>query len=293
MLKLVHANSASRLIIISAKWISGNLILGLTILLGLIIGLLYLFSLKRIVLNSEELTRMFAIFSLAIFYVLFFFQAALLASCACRSSQMAIMSMLILWTTLIFITPNFCVLAGKHISPVPPLDFLARELHEIDDKYDEKEKFAKSREEWDAIQDEMYQADWNMKKYVLDRMKRQRQTTVLLSIISPAPTFAFAAAYLAGTSVKDYEAFMNRARLESARYANWRKNFRPDWPLEKRKRYSLQRDETAYQATFDSNRVNLFSGFRLVFPYIAWLVILNSFLFISIVIYYDRKTKIL
>ena len=291
MLKLVQAQNVSRLKVIAGKWLAGSIVLGCTMLLGLLLGMIYLLLIKGIVFDNIHVVRLILIFTLAVIYVLFFFQFALLSSCILRSSQMTIMVMLFIWTLAIFIMPNFSLLIGKTISPLPPIDDLSMRTRKIAKEADIKKWQTKSSEERDRIRKQEYRDIWQIQKYHLDQMKQQRQTSMLISLISPAPTFAFATEYLAGTSVADYEVFMERARLESA---NWfKQQFPKDMTPEKLLSLRRQYLQTFSQATFDTNRTGLDDALRNAAPFIVWLIILNSVLYFSIVVYYDRRTKIL
>ena len=220
MLKLIHSFQVSRFKVVTAKWIAGVIILSITMLIGILLALLYLFAAKNIVLEQVHIIRLLLLFFVSFLYVLCFYQVSLFISCLVNSSQMSIVIMFFVWAITLFITPNISVLLGKQFSPIPPMDYISGEDREISKQFDElkSEAFKKNYNDIEDIQQNEKNAAWQVHQDYLNNLKKQCRMAVKFSIISPAPFFDFAAELLTGTSVADYENFMGRVRFINNEY---------------------------------------------------------------------------
>jgi len=293
VLKLTLAYNVARLNLITAKWLAGNLILIISVLFGVLVGFIYLQFVQNILFSGAEIIRLAGLFLLSLLYLLFFFQLALFFSCLSRSSQQAIISLIWIWMLLLFIGPDLSIVFGKQIAPIPVLDFLETEERKLEQKFDHLKYQTNDREERDKIREQEKQAEWQLRQHYLNQLKSQKRTVVQISSLSPASAFQFAAEYLAGTSVNDYEHFMERVRLENQNYSEiFKRTIMPKTFEEGRQRF-LQLGNLLKNASSDSNRLSLQKSCVNASPFVFWLVLLNSILFTGTVVYFDRKTIVL
>ena len=293
-LKVVHSNYISRLGVISSKWLAGAAVLSAALLAALLISLIYLTAVKGIVFNSGESLRLLLMFLLSLLYILCFYQAALFLSCVVRSSHASIVSMFLIWAVSLFIVPNVSVMLGKGLTPIPATDYLSTAVREIDHEYTEMKRAAKSREEMQDVYARENQDTWQLQLEFLNRLRQQRRTAVLLSMVSPAPVYDFASEIAAGTTVDDHFAFMDRVRAVNEFYTEKVNSLSGgDRSFENTKNYFM--DIVAYiaGASRSNNRLSFRGSIVRVFPFAAWLMLVNALLFTFTVLYYDRRTRLL
>jgi ABC-type transport system involved in multi-copper enzyme maturation permease subunit len=293
-LKIVHSNYISRRRVITSKWISGAAVLASGLLAALLISLLYLTAVKGIVFTAGESLRLLFLFLLSLLYILCFYQTALLISCAVRSSHVSIVSMFLIWAVSLFIVPNISVMLGKSITPIPATDYLSTAEREIGRKYDVMKQPGKSREETQNIYKREYQETWQIQLEFLNRLREQRRTAVLLSLISPAPVYDFASEIAAGTTIDDHFAFMDGVRAVNELFTEKFNSF-PDGKesFESRKNFTIDLVAYVSGASRADHRLSFRGSMVRALPYMAWLILVNGLLFTLAVLYYDRRTRLI
>ena len=280
-LKLIHSNQVSRFKVISAKWLAGVLILSVILLLGFIFSLLYLQLVPKIIFEKVELFRLFLLFSVSLIYLLIFFQTALLFSCIVRSSQLSLVCLFLIWAFSIFIIPNLATISGKYLSPVPPMDYV----------FDNR-----------SVDDEKVRA---VNQHFINQLQAQRQKIVSFSYLSPSAVFEFAAEFLASTSVADYDRFMNQVHFISEKWREIQLHSHSEEIVGESKIFkiikldfsdlkkdNIQKVTLLFNGSIDNNRLPLKIGLVRAIPLAGWFIILNCLLFLFIVWYYERHTKI-
>ena len=290
-LKLMHSFSVSRFKVVTGKWMSGAIILAVAMLAGILCALVYLQVVLGIVLEAAHIIRLLALFLISMLYVLVFFQLALFFSCWLRSSQMAIVGMFLVWTISLFITPTVSIMASKQISPLPPLDFLHKEELKVSRKYDElKIEASKKNESLSSIFEDQKHAQWQVRLDYLNKLREQRRTAGLLSGFSPAPLYDSAAEYISGTSVNDYDYYMNRVRQVNEEYSRTINTFRKSGKsFEELKTYFTELCGVATHASLSDIRLPLSESIVLAIPSIMWFIGINGLLYFLLIVYYDRK----
>ncbi len=281
-LKLIYANSISRLTIIFAKWCAGLVIIAVALIIALLISFLYLNFAKDISFQVSQGVRIIMLFALALFYVLVFYQLSFLASGKVSSSKTAMVSLVVFWAAVAFMLPNAGTMFGRYFSPMPPIDYMHTEEGTIKKKYDDaiiKLMNSGDREGILAVQEKSRDETWQMQKYYIDSLYKQYRTALAWSLASPAAVFDAGAEIVMGTSTADYTRFMDRVRLTNEAYTNLIRNWKPrERSFDYRKQFNTDLNELIVNASYDDNRLTFRESIEEAASYFILLIILNALL---------------
>ena len=296
-LKQVCSNSVSRMTIIMAKWAAGTTIIILTLLFAVGMAVLYLVLAQGIVPDDGQGIRILLLFCASLLYVMIFYQCSVLASSVVSSSKSSMLVMLIFWVVSIFIVPDIGSMLGKYLSPIPALDYTFQEENFISDKYKKLEnEQRKSGDRASALSLRQRKAHevWQMQKHYLDALHKQRRTVVAVSLISPAVVFDNVTELITGTSVADYERFMDRARMVNEKTANMRNEYfaQKERTFDFRKEFNIGLNELITQTSLADNRLVIDESIKSSWKYLALLMVMNVLVFLLILFSYHTKSTI-
>ncbi len=283
-LKLIMANSVARQTFVFAKWSAGLAVMAAALIFALIFALLYLYTFLHIGLDAEHGARIMALFGFSLLYMLIFYQLAFLASSIAKSSNMAMVALVIFWVMTTFILPNSVTMLGKYFTPTPPIDYIRMEEDAISKKYsaamtNSREDNTKILEVRENIQRDIGRAQ----QHYINSLRKQYSAAVAWSLLSPASIFDNAAEIVSGTSISDYDQFMERVRVTNESYASLIKNWKFENRLfEYRKQFNITVNELITDASLDNNRLGLGKSIEKASSYIILLIIINVLLFCTI-----------
>lgn len=296
-LKQICSNSISRMTIFIAKWAAGTVILIAALLFAVSMAVLYLVLAKGIVPDVGQGLRILLLFCTSLLYTMIFYQCSVLASSVVSDSKSSMLIMLIFWAVTIFIIPDIGTMFGKHLSPVPSLDYTWLEEDAISDKYTKIEKEQSESGDRTAarsLRQRKAHEVWQMQKYYLDTLHKQRRAAIAASLLSPAVVFDTAAELLAGTSVADYERFMDRARMVNEETAKMKNDYfsRKKRTFDYRKEFNVGLNELITHTSLADNRLALDESINSSWKYLALLTVMNVLVFLSILVSYYAKSTI-
>ncbi len=206
--------------------------------------------------------------------------------------------MFIAWCMFCYVIPILGVAVGKHLSNIPSWNEIEQLNSEIKIEHNEERKAyrelnipGESRlDRWKRYQNDLKKNIY----FFLDRFRRQGHLANLISMISPAHLFQVISEHITGTSVEDYQTFMDRARYELISY--W--DLVMTYSYFEKTRYEinrmhLERNASMLAASQSYNRLTIrksLSGMVvLLFP----IVVLNIILFFMIIMCYENKSIII
>ncbi|MFC1551425.1 ABC transporter permease [Candidatus Latescibacterota bacterium] len=291
-LKMIHAQNVSRRTLLNGKWLANSLLLGICIFLFILFSMLYVMLSKNIIFNTQDVIRLFLFFLFSFLFALLFFQASLLISCIFRSSQSVLITVFLIWLLSLFILPNIGLLISKRFVEIPPLDYVRTEQHKIYEQM-QKEASTGERPRGQNLMYEIQDAVWGAKQHYLNRLKEQRAVYDLLSLISPSQVYSFASEHIMGTSIRDYDMYMNRVRLENENYTKQVKIMSATPPPPNFRALQFGVFLSVAEASAQNNRNPLGRSIYNAMPYFVWFIIINGILYFFTLLYYDRKTNIL
>jgi ABC-type transport system involved in multi-copper enzyme maturation permease subunit len=294
-LKMIHSQNVSRRTLLNGKWLANSLLLGICVFLFLLFSLLYIMLSKNIILETQDVIRLFLFFIFSFLFALLFFQTSLLISCIFRSSPSVLITVFLIWLLSLFILPNIGLLISKGFVEIPPLDYTHNEEQKIFKAYSEKGREAAKAGDTDKVADLMYEREdtvWGVKQHYLNRLKNQRAMYELLSLISPSQVYSFASEHIMGTSISDYDMYMNRVRLENENYTKQVRIMRTT-PQPERRSLTFGVFLSITDASAQNNRNQLGKSIYNALLYFVWFIVINGILYFFTLLYYDRKTNIL
>ncbi len=224
-LRLLLANSVSRVVVLSGKFIGLLLTLMVPLALGLMVNLLIVNSSPEVRFALDDKLRLIVIVLLSIIYVALFIAMSLSISALCAKSEVALVILLLLWVMIVFIIPNTAPLLASRISPVPSEYKVAQQLRLLRDSLMERQREIMARggsimrgqvsrgakpaelESWQSrITREMLEVQQQYDREVIkikndaqSRLRRQVETFMKIASLSPASLYEFAATALAET----------------------------------------------------------------------------------------------
>ena len=294
-LKMIHANHVSRLTVIMGKWLAGALIIGVVLLGMMLISLLYILLVKNIAFDSRIVACLAMLYTVSIVYLMLYYQLTLFISVNARTSKQVVIGMFIVWCIASYLAPILGIEIGKISSTVPSWNEIEQMNSETQIKYNEeatKDPTITGEQKLDIWN--RRQVDYRNTIYsFLDRLRRQGHLANLLAMISPAHIYQVISERIAGTSVEDYEFFMDRARHELVSYWDMVYNNSYLSKTRNKSRMTIDRNVSMFDASQDNNRLSIrktaSSIVILMFP----LVVVNGMLFLMILIWYEHKPIII
>ncbi len=130
-LKLVVANSISRVQILLAKVVGGTISLLIPFVLALLIGVLYVAVHPAIHWDRSAWAELGLLTAAAITFITSFYLLGLMVSTLAKYSTIAILNCLFLWVLLILVIPNVCPYVSAEFCRIPSVREAERRLHEI------------------------------------------------------------------------------------------------------------------------------------------------------------------
>ena len=239
-LKAVLSNSVPRDKVILGKALGGFVVLMIVFLIGALLLLAILTILDSRFLEGAMFGRFAAMLAVSCLYIAGFFMLGLMVSAACHSGRTAIVSLLVVWVTLQLVIPKLAETVATVTRPVRSEESIRVEktvaIDEIDQrKMDEggelfQRVFQTDQLNSSLIRGETPEAEQFEDEYLrlterlnaekasrlraIDdeyerELRRQRQLSYTLSILSPAAAFGFLASDFAGTGDLAYENFQD------------------------------------------------------------------------------------
>lgn len=247
-LRAVLANSVPRDKVILGKAIGGFLVLLIVFLVGALLLFAILSAMDGRFLRADTLVRFLAIIGFSAVYIAGFFMIGLLVSSLCHTGRTAIVSLLVVWVTMLLVIPKLAEATATLALPVRSEESVRVEkaalIQELDErKMDESGKvyervFQSDRLNTSLIREETPEAkEFNdaYKKMTEDiaseavtrlreideayerERRRQRSLSYALAILSPAAAHGFLVSDLAGTGDFAFEHFQDDASEYYAR----------------------------------------------------------------------------
>ncbi len=247
-LKLVLSNSVSRTGIALAKYLGGLTSLLFPLILGFLVALLLLNIYSPVGLMGQEWFRAASILLCSALYLSAMLLVGLCISALTRNSSTALMLVMLIWLTFVLIVPNLSVFMASEAIELESTRSMGLKVASLENEADElisvhKEKMPDSspmgeltiygdeeevlvrlgrpeRYEWltdyysFANRTALRYADliWDVRRNYLYNLSRQASLAYGVSQMSPSFLLDTIAQNLAGSSLKDYEDFMDAAR---------------------------------------------------------------------------------
>jgi ABC-type transport system involved in multi-copper enzyme maturation permease subunit len=219
-LKLMLANPVPRHVILLGKWLGGYLCLALPFLLALGIGVLALSLMPSVSLSAEHWIRLGWLLLASLLYISVFFALGLLISTLTKRAITSFLVALFAWVILVLVLPNIGTLLAREIEPVESRQqFQVRKELMKRQMEDEREKTQHSAywvhtygqmhlEIWDDVQEATRRLDTEHQQ----QTQRLADYTRILTRLSPAAAYAYAAMDIAGTNISDEFAYYGQLR---------------------------------------------------------------------------------
>jgi ABC-type transport system involved in multi-copper enzyme maturation permease subunit len=241
-LRAVLANSVPRDKVILGKAIGGFLVLLIVFLIGALLLFAILSAMDGRFLRADTLVRFLAVIGFSAVYIAGFFMIGLMISSLCHTGRTAIVSLLVVWVTLLLVIPKLAEATATLALPVRSEESLRVEkttlIAELDQrKMDESGKiyeeiFQTDRLNSSLISQETPEAEQFREAYQkmnegiaseaatrlreidegFERERRsQRRLSYALAILSPTSAHGFLVSDLAGTGDIAFENFQDNA----------------------------------------------------------------------------------
>jgi ABC-type transport system involved in multi-copper enzyme maturation permease subunit len=241
-LRLSFANALPRQVYIAGKLIGAFLALTISITIAMAIGALLL-PLLGVSLSGEEWIRLFAVILTGLLYFGVFLTMSIFVSALTHRSANSFLILLVVWVLCIHIVPRVSVLLAARSVEVPSVDEIAYKksglsaqlFDEFDEgmrQYDfsgtatgEGDMLDGFNEYIDSLNDirDVKQKDFssrlNEDRY--NRQQVQEKLAFALARISPATSLSLATSYLAGSSLRLKNQFMDAANVYQGSFANF------------------------------------------------------------------------
>ena len=226
-LKLIHAQNVSRKSVIIGKWLAGSTIISTVILFMFLLSLLYISLLKQVEFDYQHLLRLSILYGVSLLYITIFYQITLMISTIAKSSKQVVISVIIVWSILCFVLPTLGIETGKYLFETPSWTESEQNRSKLIREFNIE--YSKARDEEresnytgiikrvDIFRKFQAQIDLIYNNY-LNRLRAQGNHTHLLTMISLPHLYQVFSQRIMGTSIADYETFMNRSRLEFISY---------------------------------------------------------------------------
>ena len=227
-LALIASNPLPRWMLIFGKWLGVYLSLILPCLAGLLVGLLIISTHPQIQLTASDWGALGWIIVCILLYLACFFALGVLISALTSRSSTSILTLLFLWTLVVFVIPNVSPDISKVVSPIPSSITHVREM-----KLQEKELHRQRREAHDELALEMIEKRLTQGPGFLEieksfndtqrkmfsritadyrrTVQRQEQTAARIATLSPYACFVFFVTHLAATDPESEARFITSA----------------------------------------------------------------------------------
>lgn len=240
-LRLTFAYQVPRDVYISGKLIGSFLSLSVPLLIPILIGglLLPMFGIN---MNGEEWLKLGLIILTGFLYVGVFLSMSVFISASTQKSSTSFLSLLVIWVFAVMIVPRLSVAAAGTFVDVPGIDEINSKKAKLTSqlwnedrnsinnfKPDPTIDMQKMIEQFNKFMQEKSDARENKIKELTSRLNEERNNKLAvrnnfgfgLSRISPASSFTFAAASLAGTSLTLEENYLKTLTNYQAKYGDF------------------------------------------------------------------------
>lgn len=221
-LRLMLANPVPRSSILLGKYVGTLLALGISLFLGMLVGLLV----GRISLGTEKFFLILMTFLASLIYLSIFFFICLAISSRSTSSLASLVSLLLIWIFFVIFVPDALSLLSKKISPITSEKVFEQKkkacLDGLEEKYRRKgyldvipSKDPGNRrliEGWGQYLKEYQRILEELRDRRMDQMLRQVEVTRMIGRISPYQVYSYLLEAIAGTGFIHHKAFVEKAR---------------------------------------------------------------------------------
>ena len=205
-LRLLLANSVSRVSVLLGKWIGGLTSFLLCLLPAFLLALIYLLISPSVELSGDDWARIGLLFLLSLLYLSFIFSVGMFISTTTRHPSTSLLIILLVWVVWVVTMPNVGVLLAQHLDPVPEPQTIISAKREI------------SSRNYDSTLD-YFDACWAADDKYLARVNRQVEQAQDISRISPLACYTYAATALARTGIWE-------SRRYKSSVVNWDRTLR-------------------------------------------------------------------
>lgn len=227
-LALIASNPLPRWMLIFGKWLGVYLSLILPCLTGLLAGLLIVSTHPQIQLTASDWGALGWIIICILVYLACFFALGVLISSLTSRSSTSILTLLFLWTLVVFVIPNVSPDISKVVSPIPSSIAHVREM-----KLQEKELHRQRRKAHDELALELIEKRLNHAPGFLEieksfndtqrkmfsritadyrrAVQRQEQAAAGIATLSPYACFVFLVTQLSTTDPESEARFIASA----------------------------------------------------------------------------------
>ncbi len=297
-LGLIYSNSVKRAPLILAKYLSALLIIGLSLLLGLILSLILLHVVSGVPLSSSLILSFSLFFLASLIYLSVFILLGIAFSVLSHRSKNSLVLGLLAWVFLVIVLPKstgmLLTLKRFDVPTGEEIDRLAlKASSETEDRLGKQ-----LPPEWSHSDYSTYRLDERFLKLifasdkarqdVLDHYLRKKlsavETARKINFLSPASLFEYSAPSVSGTGVAHFESFWIQVQRYEDQFLSY---VRDERSVLKKGSFFYLESETISDKPLDFNAVPKFedrlqpAGDRLkdALPYLGLLALYNLFLF--------------
>jgi len=211
-LKLVLGSSVSRAKVLAGKWIGNFLSLAVPFLLVTLLAATLLMLDSNVHFSAGQIGRLALILALSLLYLGFFLSLGILVSALTKRAAISVVTLLFLWSLLVFIIPNLGTLLARQFVSVPSVRALSEKrqqnwTREVLLGIARGGNWADHMRTLSAENDRL-ELDYRLKFERLVRLSRN------INRISPAASFLDASSEIAGTGIGEE----SRLKQEVVRY---------------------------------------------------------------------------
>ncbi|RKU25041.1 hypothetical protein C6497_16845 [Candidatus Poribacteria bacterium] len=223
-LRLTLSNSVARRTVLTSKFLSSLISLGVVLLSGVLINLLLLHISGTLQLNTQEWSRLTAIFVVGMMYISIFIVLGLFVSTLTNNASTSLVILLLIWVIWVILVPSTVgtIMSGVNIPSIergPSPVFFAR--NGLLERYEEQglgdEAPTRTRPPspatllWAEFMDEEVQEWKRLNKEFLNAQIYQIQVARDFNRVSPTAILQYAIESLAGTGFQRHLNFMRNA----------------------------------------------------------------------------------
>jgi ABC-type transport system involved in multi-copper enzyme maturation permease subunit len=130
-LRLIVSNQVARSSLLTAKWLSGVIVLGSVLLITILWGALIIQVRSNIVWRRDDWLSMALILLVSLAYVTVFYSIAFFCSTVVQRSPISALAGIFSWVVLVLIVPNTSPFIAAQFVPLPSIGALERDLEYI------------------------------------------------------------------------------------------------------------------------------------------------------------------
>lgn len=249
LLALSLSNAIPRHHILLGKYLGGLLLLGYSMTVGLLAGILISLITSGTPFEWESVLRIVLIFLTSCLFLSFMLILGIVVSSLTHRSFITLIHLLFLWVLFVFIIPRLANYSSQQLRRVKSKREVNNQITQLNmemgQKVSEYRKTIRPQRSWASMENrgekgfmltvhgnppetvehfrrlfaytgplqlEYAQLFWNMEKRRLDDLEKQRKLTAILTAISPVALYQQSMTMLTGTDRANYDKFMSAAQ---------------------------------------------------------------------------------